>query len=159
MKMMTVKLNPKTVFGLILVAAGVLVVLLTFLANHVKAENTAPSAADTTEWSCADVQAGAQLLAELGWQVGDSNQKTITVPRSWDAVYTEYNALQQQQGYDLTPYKGKQVQLYTYEITNYTGYDQGIVADLLVKDGRVIGADLCNTSAKDGFMLGLEKRK
>ena len=70
-----------------------------------------------------------------------------------------YNALQQQQGYDLTPYKGKQVQLYTYEITNYTGYDQGIVADLLVSNGRVIGADLCNTSAKDGFMLGLEKRK
>lgn len=30
MKVMTVKLNPKTVFGLILVAAGVLVVLLTF---------------------------------------------------------------------------------------------------------------------------------
>ena len=57
------------------------------------------------------------------------------------------------------PYKGKQVQLYTYEITNYTGYDQGIVADLLVSNGRVIGADLCNTSAKDGFMLGLEKRK
>ena len=48
---------------------------------------------------------------------------------------------------------------YTYEITNYTGYDQGIVADLLVSNGRVIGADLCNTSAKDGFMLGLEKRK
>ena len=119
MKVMTVKLNPKTVFGLILVAAGVLVVLLTFLAK----------------------------------------QKTITVPRNWDAVYTEYNALQQQQGYDLTPYKGKQVQLYTYEITNYTGYDQGIVADLLVSNGRVIGADLCNTSAKDGFMLGLEKRK
>ncbi|MBP7124435.1 MAG: DUF4830 domain-containing protein, partial [Clostridia bacterium] len=98
-------------------------------------------------------------LTDMGWQVGDSNQKTITVPRNWDAVYTEYNALQQQQGYDLTPYKGKQVQLYTYEITNYTGYDQGIVADLLVSNGRVIGADLCNTSAKDGFMLGLEKRK
>jgi hypothetical protein len=109
--------------------------------------------------ACADVQAGARLLTDMGWQVGDSNQKTITVPRNWDAVYTEYNALQQQQGYDLTPYKGKQVQLYTYEITNYTGYDQGIVADLLVSNGRVIGADLCNTSAKDGFMLGLEKRK
>ena len=72
------------------------------------------------------------------------------------AVYADRLA---QQGYDLTPYKGKQVQLYTYEITNYTGYDQGIVADLLVSNGRVIGADLCNTSAKDGFMLGLEKRK
>lgn len=159
MKVMTVKLNPKTVFGLILVAAGVLVVLLTFLANHVKTGDAAPSAAEPAGLTCADVQAGARLLTDMGWQVGDSNQKTIAVPRNWDAVYTEYNALQQQQGYDLTPYKGKQVQLYTYEITNYTGYDQGIVADLLVSNGRVIGADLCNTSAKDGFMLGLEKRK
>ena len=159
MKVMTVKLNPKTVFGLILVAAGVLVVLLTFLANHVKTGDAAPSAAEPAGLTCADVQAGARLLTDMGWQVGDSNQKTITLPRNWDAVYTEYNALQQQQGYDLTPYKGKQVQLYTYEITNYTGYDQGIVADLLVSNGRVIGADLCNTSAKDGFMLGLEKRK
>ena len=41
MKVMTVKLNPKTVFGLILVAAGVLVVLLTFLANHVKTGDAA----------------------------------------------------------------------------------------------------------------------
>ena len=46
MKVMTVKLNPKTVFGLILVAAGVLVVLLTFLANHVKTGDAAPSAAE-----------------------------------------------------------------------------------------------------------------
>lgn len=102
MKVMTVKLNPKTVFGLILVAAGVLVVLLTFLANHVKTGDAAPSAAEPAGLTCADVQAGARLLTDMGWQVGDSNQKTITVPRNWDAVYTEYNALQQQQGYDLT---------------------------------------------------------
>ncbi len=58
MKVMTVKLNPKTVFGLILVAAGVLVVLLTFLANHVKTGDAAPSAAEPAGLTCADVQAG-----------------------------------------------------------------------------------------------------
>ena len=78
MKVMTVKLNPKTVFGLILVAAGVLVVLLTFLANHVKTGDAAPSAAESAGLTCADVQAGARLLTDMGWQVGDSNQKTIT---------------------------------------------------------------------------------
>lgn len=75
MKVMTVKLNPKTVFGLILVAAGVLVVLLTFLANHVKTGDAAPSAAEPAGLTCADVQAGARLLTDMGWQVGDSNQK------------------------------------------------------------------------------------
>lgn len=159
MKVLTVKLRPKMALGLICIAAGVLVVLLTFAAGHVQTNRSAPSAAKPAGAACADCAAGAKLLTDMGWQVGDSNQKTITVPRNWDTVYTDYNALQKQQGYDLTPYKGKQVQLYTYEITNYTGYDQGIVADLLVYEGRVIGSDLCNTSAKDGFMLGLDKRK
>lgn len=66
MKVMTVKLNPKTVFGLILVAAGVLVVLLTFLANHVKTGDAAPSAAEPAGLTCADVQAGARLLTDMG---------------------------------------------------------------------------------------------
>lgn len=70
-----------------------------------------------------------------------------------------YNEIQTDQGYDLEPYKGQNVTLYTYEITNYEGYTEGIVADLLVCNGKVIGGDICNTSADNGFMTGLEKRK
>lgn len=58
------------------------------------------------------------------------------------------------QGFDLSDYKGKKVTLYTYTINNYKNQKQGIVADMLVCDGMLIGGDICNTSAENGFLVG-----
>lgn len=154
MKVMTFKMSPKTVFGLILVVTGVVVVLLTFVSNHVS-----DSKSVSTQVSCSSAAEGEKYLNSLGWETGESSEKTITVPAQWNDVYMNYNEIQTDQGYDLEPYKGQNVTLYTYEITNYEGYTEGIVADLLVCNGKVIGGDICNTSADNGFMTGLEKRK
>lgn len=154
MKVMTFKMSPKTVFGLILVVTGVVVVLLTFVSNHLSDSESASS-----QVSCSSAAEGEKYLNSLGWETGESSEKSITVPAQWNDVYINYNELQTDQGYDLAPYKGQNVTLYTYEITNYEGYTEGIVADLLVCDGKVIGGDICNTSAENGFMTGLEKRK
>lgn len=154
MKVMTFKMSPKTVFGLILVVTGVVVVLLTFVSNHLSDSESASS-----QISCSSAAEGEKYLNSLGWETGESSEKSITVPAQWNDVYINYNELQTDQGYDLAPYKGQNVTLYTYEITNYEGYTEGIVADLLVCDGKVIGGDICNTSAENGFMTGLEKRK
>lgn len=154
MKVMTFKMSPKTVFGLILVVTGVVVVLLTFVSNHLSDSKSA-----TAQVSCSSAAEGEKYLNSLGWKTGESSEKTITVPAQWNDVYINYNELQTDQGYDLTPYKGQNVTLYTYEITNYEGYTEGVVADLLVCNGKVIGGDICNTSAENGFMTGLEKRK
>ena len=62
--------------------------------------------------------------------------------------------MQLNQGFDLSEYKGKKVTRYTYNVTNYEDESVGIVADMLVCDGRLIGGDICNTSAKDGFLVG-----
>lgn len=154
MKVMTFKMSPKTVFGLILVVTGVVVVLMTFVSNHLSDSESA-----TAQVSCSSAAEGEKYLNSLGWETGESSEKTITVPAQWNDVYINYNELQTDQGYDLTPYKGQNVTLYTYEITNYEGYTEGVVADLLVCNGKVIGGDICNTSAENGFMTGLEKRK
>lgn len=154
MKVMTFKMSPKTVFGLILVVTGVVVVLLTFVSNHVNDSKSA-----STQVNCSSAAEGEKYLNSLGWETGESSEKTITVPAQWNDVYMNYNEIQTDQGYDLEPYKGQNVTLYTYEITNYEGYTEGIVADLLVCNGKVIGGDICNTSADNGFMTGLEKRK
>ena len=154
MKVMTVKMKPKMVFGLILVVTGIIVVLITFLSNHVE-----PSQSASSPITCMSSADGIKYLNSLGWETGQSNEKTITVPQQWNDVYTNYNEIQLEQGYDLTPYKGKNVTLYTYEIKNYNGYTEGIVADLLVCDGQLIGGDICNTSAENGFMHGLETNK
>ena len=68
-------------------------------------------------------------------------------------MYTQYNDLQLAQGFDLTPYRGKAVKRYTYEVYNYPDLPTGVVANLLIYKDKVIGGDVC-TRALDGFMHG-----
>ena len=79
------------------------------------------------------------LLRDCGWEVIDS-----------------YNQIQQAQGLDLAPYKGKRATLYTYEITNHPSGEQGVTANLLVRRGKLIAADVSSPQA-DGFVHGLRE--
>lgn len=80
-------------------------------------------------------------------------EKEVTIPSTFDAVYTEYNTIQQSCGFDLSGYKGKTATLYTYAITNYPEHPD-VRCDLLVRKGAVIGGNVY-TTAIDGFMHGL----
>ncbi|ADU21020.1 DUF4830 domain-containing protein [Ruminococcus albus] len=98
------------------------------------------------------------FLHEMGWEVPEKfdEVKTILIPEDWSEVYINYNELQKQQGFDLTPYKGMQVQVYTYKVLNYPEHekDDCILCHLMVSDGKLIGGDVSST-ASDGFMQGL----
>lgn len=151
MKMLTFKLTPKTLFGIILTVTGVVVIALTFISNHINSDSKSVSAII----SASTDEERRTYLEGFGWDVGDDfEQKELTIPESWNEVYNEYNEIQLNQGFDLAQYKGKAVTLYTYTITNYENVSQGVVADMLVCDGNLIGGDICNTSAEDGFIVG-----
>ncbi|MBR4014329.1 MAG: DUF4830 domain-containing protein, partial [Clostridia bacterium] len=47
-------------------------------------------------------------------------------------------------------------QRYTYEITNYDGYDGVVYANILVYRNKVIAGDVCSADTK-GFMHGLQR--
>lgn len=98
------------------------------------------------------------FLHEMGWQVPEKFEevKTVLIPEEWEEVYINYNKLQKQQGFDLTSYKGMQVQVYTYRVLNYPKHENeaNILCHLMVSDGQLIGGDVCST-ASDGFMQGL----
>ena len=98
-----------------------------------------------------------EFLTSAGWEIEAEpvEIKEITIPKVFDAVYTEYNNLQKACGYDLSAYKGKTVKRYSYQVNNYPQAGSSyVVADVLVSDGKIIGGDICKTSA-DGFMHGL----
>jgi hypothetical protein len=98
------------------------------------------------------------FLHEMGWEIPEKfdEVKTVLIPEEWGDVYINYNKLQKEQGFDLTPYKGMQVQVYTYKILNYPEEDNGscVICHLMINDGKLIGGDVCST-ASDGFMQGL----
>jgi hypothetical protein len=151
MKMLTLRLKPKTLFGIILATVGVVVIVLTFVTNHVSTESKSVSVII----SASTDEERQNFLAGYGWEVDtEFETKELTIPEKWNDVYNDYNEVQLNQGFDLSQYKGKTVTLYTYTITNYKDLSQGVVADMLVCDGNLIGGDICNTSADDGFLVG-----
>ena len=99
--------------------------------------------------------AGSDCLETYGWQVAATPKEIeeVTIPKEFNRVYTVYNDLQLAQGFDLTPYAGKAVKRYTYEIYNYPDFPNGVVGNLLIYNNAVIGGDIC-TVAIDGFMHG-----
>lgn len=98
----------------------------------------------------------AAYLGSLGYQVAlpALEQKTVVIPDRFDEVYTAYNEMQRDCGFDLTDYRGREVDLYTYAVTN-DPRDKDVRCDLLVCGGRIVGGNIY-TTALDGFMHGLQ---
>ena len=120
------------------------------------------SAAKTGELSlkAATAEERIAFLSQYGWSVEEEplEVKEIIIPAEFDDVYEKYNAIQKEQGCDLTAYCSKRVKKWTYKVTNYPNYEGSdcIRATLLVFDGKVIGGDVCSVEL-DGFMHGFVK--
>ncbi len=152
MQVVTIKAKPKTVFGIILALTGIIVIILTFTLNH--PEKTV-SASKNVSCSTADERRG--FIKSLGFEPDIvEEQKDIIIPKEFNEVYTKYNEIQKKQGFDLEPYKGKAAVIYTYKILNYEK-NENVIANLIVCEDKLVGADLCDPSADDGFLVELIK--
>lgn len=77
-------------------------------------------------------------LKGIGLNADDSNttHKNILIPENFNDVYSNYNALQKEAGFDLTDFKGKSATLHTYSLNSE--YD----IHLIVYKDRIIGGDI-----------------
>lgn len=93
------------------------------------------------------------VLRSLGYDISPVAEiKDVIIPSEFDPVYENYNLIQLESGYDLTPYKGCRCVMYTYEILNHPfGPVRG---NVLTYEGRVIGGDISSVNI-NGFMQGL----
>lgn len=96
----------------------------------------------------------------FGWDAGIIHTEVceVRIPAEFDEAYEEYNALQREQGFDLRKYRACTVKKYTYNITRSDGESAQtavpILANLLVLDGEIIGADISSAEA-NGFVTVL----
>ena len=97
-------------------------------------------------------------IRSFGWTVEPEPLEVVevTIPRTFNAVYRNYNALQKKQGFDLTDFRGCRVKRWTYRITNYPGAEGEVRCNLLIYGNQVIGGDV-STVALNGFMQGLAR--
>lgn len=121
-------------------------------------ENYAVSSSGRYSLSAPDNAARREFLAQFGWQTGEEPVEIceVIIPESFNEVYEKYNQIQKEQGLDLSRYMGGRCKRWTYEITNYPGQSEGVRANLLVSEGKVIGGDISSV-ALDGFMHGFER--
>jgi hypothetical protein len=83
----------------------------------------------------------------------------VDIPDMFDAVYQNYEKLQQEAGFSLEKYRGCQVTRYTFLIQDHPQSSQEEVrGNLLVYQARIIGGDIMCVRL-DGFMEPLLPRK
>lgn len=95
------------------------------------------------------------FLEQFGWTVRSApvETKTVQIPWEFGEVYTRYNQIQLEQGFDLRPYAGKKVEMVQYQVTNYPNFSETIRANLLIYQGKIIGGDISSVEL-GGFMQG-----
>lgn len=91
-------------------------------------------------------------LQDLGWAVRPEPLETLQLllPEELTGAYAVYNELQQSQGFDLSDCCGRQVSRYTYAVSNYPGYPEGVQLNLYVCGGAAVAGDVIAAGA-DGF--------
>lgn len=143
----TVKWNKKTALTVV-IAAAVIICALIFIIGA--GGNDGPSC------TVRNNEDRVEFLLSLGWEVDAEavSERTIIIPQEFSEIYSAYNELQIAQGYDLSQYCGLEATVYTYPITNYSGYSGRVVLDLYVLNYEVVGGDV-HSLELDGFMHGL----
>lgn len=153
-------LKAKTVkmFGLICVALVGVIMLAAFVPGYVATS----AVAGDSEINYSKIKNNEDRIAflkQFGWEVSpeETESEQVTIPSEFDKIFSGYNEIQKQQGLDLAKYKGKTMMRYTYDVTNYEGYEGKVQANILVYRGKVVGGDICSADV-NGFIHGFENK-
>lgn len=156
----TVKANTLKFVAVILVAVTALVsvVLITGRTDIITTEAIAIANKDIKFDKIKTEENRRDFLKQFGWETEDKEVESVTVklPGDFDRIMVEYNELQKSQGLDLMKFKGREVERYTYKITNYPDYEGTVYANVIVYRNRVIGGDICSSDVA-GFIHGFMK--
>jgi len=153
MFVLTFKWNKKTALLIVAAIAVLLCAIILSIGVEGRISGDAGSAKVKTN------EDRVKFLENLGWEVNavPVDEKKVVIPKEFSDIYNTYNRMQLDQGYDLTKFRGMGAIIYSYTVTNYSGYNGNVVADLYVLNNKVIGGDI-HSLAIDGFMHGLCKR-
>ena len=131
-------------FGIICVAMVALITLIVFIPTYDSDTGDVPTGATVNYSKIKTDEDRIAFLKQFGWEVNPVavEVKETKIPKEFDTVFNTYNEIQKRQGLDLADYKGKSITRYTYEITNYDGYDGTVYANVIIYKNKVIGGDV-----------------
>lgn len=162
----SLRANTLKFFGILCVALVVLITLIAFIPSYepdISVSADAPGGVGTSSISYGKIKTNEdriKFLEQFGWTVNAEplEQEEILIPAEFDKVFAGYNEIQKRQGLDLGKYKKKKLVRYTYEVTNFEGYEGTVYANILVYKNKVVGGDICSSDV-GGFLQGFEKQE
>ena len=116
---------------------------------------------DATEINYSGIKTNEDRLAFIkgfGIEVNETptEEKSFSMPDSFDRVIAGYNEVQKSQGLDLSKYANKKVTRYTYEVTNFADAERTVYANIFVYRNRIIACDV-SSAEPDGFVYALTR--
>ena len=92
----------KAAFAVVIAALLIIGIILMIGAHNKKAAAESSGQAQTT--SAKNERGRVAYLARYGWEVETPalSEAKVVIPRTFSAVFEEYNALQKEQGFDLS---------------------------------------------------------
>ena len=137
----------------ILIAVFIVIVVVAGVLFSTESNSSSTVSEGAISLRASDEKERTAFLSQFGWDfdVEPVEVKEVVIPYEFDDVYSDYNALQKRQSFDLEKYKGKVVKKWSYNVNNYPGYENKkdfVRANLLVYNGNVIAADITVRSEK-----------
>lgn len=125
-------------------AAGAVVLMGAVMAALIVLMGRTPSEEPPSQPKLTSNEERVSYLQTLGWSVEPEPVETLQflLPDPLEGTYLTYNALQKEQGFDLTSCCGRQVFRYTYAVTNYPGRPQGVQANLYLCEEQPVAGDV-----------------
>lgn len=158
MFIVSMKMTRKKIVAALSVLLAVGVAFTVFLSSKSAAANVAQNnSKKITDLNAENNEQRIRYLKSFGWEVSEEPTEIVEVaiPTEFNDVYEKYNIIQKKQGFDLSPYRGKTVKRWTYDVKNYPDNKPYVKANLLVFENKIIGGDICSLEL-DGFMHGFK---
>lgn len=150
----TTRLTKKKLAGMIVAAGGLLILIIALIASRSSAQagkELGPVKGMKTN------EDRVAYLEKLGWVVDEQPVSTeeVLIPDEWNDIFENYNAKQQEQGFDLERYRNKRVSRIVYSVKNHPSGQENVEVELLCHKNSIIAGRVQCPSGENGFEHGL----
>lgn len=121
----------------LIIGAGVIISAVMLFIPKKSAENTNPP---STAVSASTVAERLEYFASHGWEAEEIGSRRIIIPQNFSDSYEEYAEIQDKQGLPLRKYAGKEAEIFTYNIKNYSPESKNLLAELIVCDSIAVAS-------------------
>ena len=147
MKLITFKLSDKRLVAAFLALCVAFLIMLDFMSQSSK-----------NSGAVCDNESRLLFIRSLGLEAVEQavSVKETVIPIRFNDVYSRYNKLQLEAGYDLTKLSGETVTVYCYDVGELRGSPTYV--NLIIYKDSVVGGDI-SSAELSGFMLPLKEIK